>query len=111
MQKLILLAVNNSGTTALQVNDPRSSDKKTFGNPYQYVFQQMMDETIADENVYEIPETRGKQGERHMHSDVRRLVAVLLLILVRTMVRAVSMQFIIMVILIRMICAVTLHVR
>lgn len=57
-------AVNNSGTTALQVNDPRSSDKKTFGNPYQYVFQQMMDETIADENVYEIPETRGKQGER-----------------------------------------------
>lgn len=24
----------------------------------------MMDETIADENVYEIPETRGKQGER-----------------------------------------------
>ena len=33
-------AVNNSGTTALQVNDPRSSDKKTFGNPYQYVFQQ-----------------------------------------------------------------------
>ena len=57
-------AVNNSGTTALQVNDTRSSDKKTFGNPYQYVFQQMMDETIADENVYEIPETRGKQGER-----------------------------------------------
>ena len=56
-------AVNNSGTTALQVNDPRSSDKKTFGNPYQYVFQQMMDETIADENVYEIPETRGKQGD------------------------------------------------
>ena len=48
----------------MQVNDPRSSDKKTFGNPYQYVFQQMMDETIADENVYEIPETRGKQGER-----------------------------------------------
>ena len=46
-----------------RVNDPRSSDKKTFGNPYQYVFQQMMDETIADENVYEIPETRGKQGD------------------------------------------------
>ena len=44
--------------------EDRSSDKKTFGNPYQYVFQQMMDETIADENVYEIPETRGKQGER-----------------------------------------------
>ena len=46
-----------------------------------------------------------------MHSDVRRLVAVLLLIYVRIMGRAVSMQFIMMVNVIRMICAVTLHVR
>lgn len=104
-------AVNNSGTTALQVNDPRSSDKKTFGNPYQYVFQQMMDETIADENVYEIPETRGKQGERPYAFGRPSSGGGSAAYPCKTMVRAVSMQFIIMVILIRMICAVTLHVR
>lgn len=71
----------------------------------------MMDETIADEMYMKFLKLVVSRVNVLMHSDVRRLVAVLLLILVKTMVRAVSMQFIIMVILIRMICAVTLHVR
>lgn len=57
-------AINNPGTIALQVNDPRNNEKKKYGNPFQYVFQQMMDNQIATENVYEIPETFGEGKER-----------------------------------------------
>lgn len=57
-------AINNPGTIALQVNDPRNDEKKKYGNPFQYVFQQMMDNQIATENVYEIPETFGEGKER-----------------------------------------------
>lgn len=62
-------AVENPGPgVTFQETDPRSSgdglNSKAFGNPFQYVFQQMMDLQFADEDVYEIPETQGVQTER-----------------------------------------------
>ena len=53
-------AIANHGNIVFQTTDPRSGDR--FGNPYQYVFQQTMvgwkvDNTFADESVYEVPET------------------------------------------------------
>lgn len=57
--------VDNSGTAALCLNDPRSdSEGRAYGNPYQYVFQQNMNLVLSSESVYEIPETRGVQTER-----------------------------------------------
>ncbi|MBR1401356.1 MAG: RagB/SusD family nutrient uptake outer membrane protein [Prevotella sp.] len=49
------------GDVVFQSSDPRSGDRQ-YGNPFQYVFQQMMvgyevDNTYADESVYEVPET------------------------------------------------------
>lgn len=57
--------IDNSGTATLCTNDPRvGSNGQTFGNPYQYIFQQNMNLTISSESIYEIPETRGVQSER-----------------------------------------------
>lgn len=64
-------AVANPGTTVtFRTTDPRSTDAlgRTFGNPYQYFFQQLMDnvgtQANADESIYEIPMTRGVSNER-----------------------------------------------
>lgn len=60
-------AYQNPGPgVAFQEVDPRGKSKlgQEFGNPYQYVFQQMNDLEFATENVYEIPETQGVQTER-----------------------------------------------
>ena len=51
-------AVNNHGSIKLHLTDPRSNDKREYGNPFQYAFQQMhsgAEELLADESVYEIP--------------------------------------------------------
>lgn len=58
--------VANPGKVKLQTVDPRATSKagQNFGNPYQYVFQQMNDLTVSEECVYEIPETQGYQTER-----------------------------------------------
>lgn len=57
---------NPGSAVAFQESDPRPDSKKgqKFGNPFQYVFQQMNNLEFATENVYEIPETQGAQGER-----------------------------------------------
>lgn len=58
--------VANPGTVKLVTTDPRSTSEtgQVFNNPYQYVFQQMNDLVVADESIYEIPETQGIQSER-----------------------------------------------
>lgn len=58
--------VANPGTVKLVTADPRSTSAsgQVFNNPYQYVFQQMNDLIVADESIYEIPETQGIQSER-----------------------------------------------
>ena len=60
-------AIENPGSgVVFQENDPRSTSEngQVYNNPFQYVFQQMMDLKFADENVYEIPESQGVQTER-----------------------------------------------
>ena len=58
--------VDNPGTAALCTVDPRAkgSDGQSFGNPYQFVFQQNEYLVLSSESIYEIPETRGVQTER-----------------------------------------------
>lgn len=66
-EKYLGALVDNPGTqTGLQTTDPRAKGAagQEFGNPFQYVFQQMNDLDIAFENVYEIPESWGVQTER-----------------------------------------------
>jgi hypothetical protein len=62
-------AVTNPGTTVIfHDTDPRATktDGRVFNNPFQYFFQQLMDNAantaFADESVYEIPMTQGASG-------------------------------------------------
>ncbi len=55
-------AIINHGNITFQTTDPR--DASRFGNPYQYVFQQMNDLQISNESVYEIPETQSQGSAR-----------------------------------------------
>jgi len=64
-------AVANPGSTVIfRTADPRKTDAvgRTFSNPYQYFFQQLMDnvgtQVNADESIYEVPMTRGSSNER-----------------------------------------------
>lgn len=69
-------AVANPGSKVkFYTEDPRAtygvksaSDGRYYGNPYQYFFQQLMENVTeakyADESVYEIPMTRGNSNER-----------------------------------------------
>lgn len=65
-------AVANPGSTVkFHTTDPRKEKDdqgRTFGNPYQYFFQQLMNnvaaEAYADESIYEVPMTRGNSNER-----------------------------------------------
>lgn len=66
-KKYLSMCVENPGPQiALQTTDPRATSDagQEFGNPYQYIFQQMNDLQIANENIYELPESPGVQGER-----------------------------------------------
>ncbi|MFV0554091.1 MAG: RagB/SusD family nutrient uptake outer membrane protein [Mangrovibacterium sp.] len=60
--------INNSGSATLITTDPRSVgiNGEMFGNPFQYVFQMMMqgDGVISAESIYEITETQGMINER-----------------------------------------------
>ncbi|MFA6813806.1 MAG: RagB/SusD family nutrient uptake outer membrane protein [Bacteroidaceae bacterium] len=57
--------VDDPGTVKLVTTDSRSgSNGQEFGNPYQYVFQQMNDLEVSDEDIYEIAESQGQQSER-----------------------------------------------
>lgn len=61
-EKYLADAIKNHGNITLQTTDPR--DASRFGNPYQYVFQQMNDLQISNESVYEIPETQSQGSAR-----------------------------------------------
>ncbi len=61
-EKYLGEAISNHGNIILQTTDPR--DPSRFGNPYQYVFQQMNDLQICNESVYEIPETQTQGSPR-----------------------------------------------
>lgn len=58
--------INNSGTARLVTTDPRATDAngRQFGNPFQYVFQQMLNLEPSPEVIYEVPEVRGSYSER-----------------------------------------------
>lgn len=57
--------VADPGTAELVTTDPRSgSNGEEFGNPFQYVFQQMLDQEISSESIYEITETWSSYSER-----------------------------------------------
>ncbi|WP_321518047.1 RagB/SusD family nutrient uptake outer membrane protein [uncultured Bacteroides sp.] len=67
--KIYLAAcVANPGSAKLLTADSRSTSKtgQAFGNPYQNVFQEMMngDGQVSEESIYEIPETYGSSSER-----------------------------------------------
>ncbi|WP_163707334.1 RagB/SusD family nutrient uptake outer membrane protein [Mangrovibacterium lignilyticum] len=53
--------IADPGTAQLIETDPRSvgANGEQFGNPFQYVFQQMENLTVSDESIYEIAETQG----------------------------------------------------
>ena len=57
--------VINSGSARLITTDPRANEgSRTYGNPFQYVFQQMLDLQVSSESIYEIVETQGIYSER-----------------------------------------------
>lgn len=58
--------VNNSGSAGLITTDPRGTgvNGEVFGNPFQYVFQTMLDLQVSPESIYEIAETQGVYSER-----------------------------------------------
>ena len=64
------LIANPGSTVKFHATDPRGTDElgRTYNNPYQYFFQQLMNnaavESYADESIYEIPMTRGSSNER-----------------------------------------------
>ena len=51
------------GTASLLTSDPRTPVSK-YGNPFQYIFQQLMNWDFSSESIFEIAEASGVQGER-----------------------------------------------
>ncbi|MFV0290577.1 MAG: RagB/SusD family nutrient uptake outer membrane protein [Mangrovibacterium sp.] len=60
--------MNNPGSVSLQTVDPRTigTAGQSFANPFQYVFQMMMqgDGVYSSESIYEITETTGLPSDR-----------------------------------------------
>lgn len=68
-QKYFKAVIDNPGNVVFHETDPRATTKagQEFGNPYQYFFQQTMDNDIgyADESIFEYPLTwEVSNGER-----------------------------------------------
>ena len=47
-------AVDEPGAAILTTEDPRSDNSRTYGNPFQYYFQQINEEYKAPETIYEV---------------------------------------------------------
>ena len=47
-------AVDEPGAAILTTEDPRSENNRTYGNPFQYYFQQINEEYKAPETIYEV---------------------------------------------------------
>jgi hypothetical protein len=65
-KKYLADCVANPGSVKLVTSDPRAKGSKgqLYGNPYQYVFQQMLNLETSSESIYEIAETQGVYSER-----------------------------------------------
>jgi len=68
-EKYLQDAITNHGSITLHLTDPRSveGNGRSYGNPFQYTFQQMhggAGDPLADESVYEIPMEYGNGGDR-----------------------------------------------
>ncbi len=68
--------LTNSGNAVFHTTDPRGNkdDKgRTFGNPYQYFFQQMHDNDLAyaDESIYEYPQQQGNDSDSRSYAHGR----------------------------------------
>jgi hypothetical protein len=61
-RKYFKAVIDNPGTAKFYTTDPRSDENgRTYGNPYQYFFQQMHmgDDDYADESIYEVSLAQG----------------------------------------------------
>jgi hypothetical protein len=65
-KKYLSDVIANPGSATLVQTDPRGTgpNGEEFGNPFQYVFQQMLNLVVSDESIYEIAETQGVYSER-----------------------------------------------
>ena len=65
-------AIDEPGTAVFHATDPRAKTKagQMFDNPYQYFFQQMMDDDngYADESIYEYPEQQGIDSDTRTYA-------------------------------------------
>lgn len=64
--------IDNPGSATFHETDPRAAGKQGqyFNNPYQYFFQQMMDDDLAyaDESIYEYPEQQGVDSDTRTYA-------------------------------------------
>lgn len=70
-QKYYKEVIDDPGTAVLYTKDPRGekgTDGKTYGNPYQYFFQQNNDLEYADESIYEFSMTQGGGNDARPYS-------------------------------------------
>jgi hypothetical protein len=69
------LAIDHAGSAKFYTVDPRSTTKagQVFGNPFQYFFQQMMDDDAqyADESIYEYPMQWNVSSDERTYSSGR----------------------------------------
>lgn len=63
--------IDNPGTAKFYTTDPRKDESgRTYGNPYQYFFQQMHmdDDGFADESIYEVSISQGGGNDARPYS-------------------------------------------
>lgn len=70
-QKYFKAVIDNPGSAVFHTTDPRSDESgRTYGNPYQYFFQQMhdSDDGFADESIYEVSIAQGAGNDARPYS-------------------------------------------
>ena len=70
-QKYFKAVIDNPGTAVFHTTDPRQNESgRTYGNPYQYFFQQMHgdDNAFADESIYEVSISQGAGNDARPYS-------------------------------------------
>lgn len=63
--------IDNPGSAVFHTTDPRAAESgRTYGNPYQYFFQQMHDDDngFADESIYEVSIAQGAGNDARPYS-------------------------------------------
>ena len=70
-QKYFKAVIDNPGSAVFHTTDPRADESgRTYGNPYQYFFQQMHedDNGFADESIYEVSIAQGAGNDARPYS-------------------------------------------